>query len=1699
MSEQKCYLVSKLEDLRSKEIEKYVNVSIVNLYFKKLDHIPVHIQILKINSCSLQSLKNLCNLVNLKHLDIRDNLVNDVTEIVIHQELTYVDITNNCVILIDPVAALKKLKTLLIGNNKIVNLEPLVHHENFDPTWVAPAQQPIEKEDVAQTLTPGSSEQKIAELIKAESKKKEYSDYLQNTITLAAPFVKNNVLILSNQTSITSLLFSDCLHIDTLSLNNCPNVSFEKLPTKIKHLSITNSRLTRLNGLEKMTQLESVDLSGNNLTKCELLAQLKQLKSINLMNNKIIDLKHIKQFIQFQNVLVSEQVKPGTSDFKKYLGQEGTDSQVQQLVAEMEENAVSNEEIIHDTEMLQKYKGKVVNGVLEINQDQNLTSTEFSALIGHVNQKKVTELRIISCYNLKLDRCPKSSVKSLTINKCNLKDINGIQVMTQLTQLNLSLNQISDIRLLASLTNLTALDLGQNNIECASVISNFKQLISLDLSENLITDLSNLRDLVKLQILDVSYNNLKSINDLAALQNIEQLNITQTNTCSIDILAKMTKMTHLLMSSNQIISIAVLKAFPELYDLRLENNFIQDFEPIAKHKFANKNWVREQRVPTETDFMNSFGCNQNEVTQLINKSKQQKQMSDNKYMLIKKYENDVKNSCLKINGEQKLNNLQFTDVLKLTELEAVNSQTIDFAEDQVPTLLLKLKFNNCVFKNTNQGLNQITGIYQMEQLVELDLSSNKLRDITEIGALKNLQKLYLQNNQISRVIALQELIHLDLLNLQNNKIIFSAPLRNLKSELKLENNLIMDDKIQNKEKNQKRPEQIDYQNFLGPNSTSEQIQELQTITDYNAEMKLKYQNAVQNESLRVENDTNVNDLGFTHELNVKIIQLKNCSNIKMPKTTVNHFKVNDGMITNYSEVRLVQIPTQIVQLSADNCNMTNLVGLELLNNLKIIQIVDNPVTSLEPILGLRQVTSLTVSNSKLNSIAGIKQMKQLVELNLGSNQIREISELGNLTNLSKLELQNNDIHRINQLRNLGKLKHVNLSNNKVIFSEPLNQLKIELQIDNNIVTDNITLKNQQKPQLINYKNFLGPNSTEYQINELSTIVPFDYNYNLQMTQKYSSVVKNSELKIENDPVLIDFGFTSEIKATNFSILNCKNVKLPPQNVKYFKTTGGALVDYSEVKLNKVPSQITALTINGCQLTNVVGIELLKDLKYLNLKDNQIVLIEPVKQLPILKQLLLDNNFIHDLNTLTIHPNYTLEWIYYQNAPTDQIIQNYLSDTLSTSNLNDFKTVLQPFKAQTDQLIIQYENELKTKYQNQIKNGVLNINDNSNVRDFKFVDQMNIQQLILNNCSNLRFAHTPTKITSLTVNSSGVSDLTGIENMKQLQTLILANNSQIRCIKPIFSLSQITSLTINNTIITSIQGIENMKQLQTLTLASNSQISCIKPIFSLSQITSVIINNTTITNIVGIENMKQLKYIDLRDNCIISCEPLKHLFNLQMLFIDNNCVQDLEFITTLPNYKLDWIYYQRTPTAADIQNYQQLSNIGAEFTKHFELKLQKTKELIKTGPEEYEQKMVQKYQNKVSGNRLKIESDNELKDFKFVEKFNITTLYIQSCPNVRFWRTPNNIMCLENVYSCGLKSVRGVEKMKQLQTLAFTSNNVVDISCLKELPNLTSLNVYENKIVDFSPVQHLINRGQVHYQKYQSRPTQQEIDDSKRLW
>ncbi|CAL6097299.1 Conserved_hypothetical protein [Hexamita inflata] len=1334
----------------------------------------------------------------------------------------------------------------------------------------------------------------------------------------------------------------------------------------------------------------------------------------------------------------------------------------------MNDNAQSNEEIIHDTQMLQKYKDKVVNGVQEINEDQELTSTEFSEYIGHVNQKKVTELRIISCFNMKLDRCPKQSVKSLTINKCHLKDVSGIQVMTQLTQLNLSLNQISDISLLAQLTNLTALDLGQNNIECAKVLSNFKQLVSLDLSENLIADISPLRDLLQMQILDVSYNKLQNINDLGALTNIKHLNITQTNISNIDCLAKMTKMTHLLMSSNKIISIQILKSFPELYDVRLENNFIQDFEPIAKHKFANKNWVREQKVPTETDFMNSFGCDQQEVTLLIKKSKQQKEMSDNKYMLIKKYEKDVKNTSLRINGEKQLNNLQFTDVLKLTELEAINSQTIHFAEDQVPTLLLKLKLNNCTFKHEHMNLNPITGIYQMEQLVELDLTSNRILDVSEIGNLTNLQKLYLQNNDIHRINELRSLSKLTHVNLQNNKIIFSEPLIQLKVELQIDNNLIADSVTF---KNQQQPQPNHFKAFLGPNSSDDQINELATVTSdvfYSVKMKSKYVQSVQNSALNIQNDAELEDFGFSTDLNIKSLSVKDCQNVKLPRTLVNHLQ---GTIEKYQEVKPTKLPTQITSLSIANSKLTNLNGLELLTQLQKIQLINNPITSFKPILGLSKMNSLTINSAKLTDFSGLNQMKQLIELDLGSNQIQEIDQIADqlkgLSNLKKFSMHNNNIHRVNALRGLQQLSYLNVSSNKIIFSEPLNQLKVELQIDNNLVTDNITLKNQQQPQLNHFKAFLGPNSSDDQINELATVTS-DVFYSVKMKSKYVQSVQNSALNIQNDAELEDFGFSTDLNIKSLSVKDCQNVKLPRTLVNHLQ---GTIEKYQEVKPTKLPTQITSLSIANSKLTNLNGLELLTQLQKIQLINNPITSFKPIlglskmnsltinsakltdfsglnqmkqlieldlgsnqiqeidqiadqlKGLSNLKKFSMHNNNIHRVNALR-----GLQQLSYLNVSSNKIIfseplnqlkvelqidNNLVTDNITLKNqqqpqLNHFKAFLGP-NSSDDQI-----NELATVtsdvfYSVKMKS--------------KYVQSVQNSALNIQNDAELEdFGFS----TDLNIKSLSVKDCQNVKLPRTLVNHLQGTIEKYQEVKPTKLPTQITSLSIANSKLTNLNGLELLTQLQKIQLINNP-ITSFKPILGLSKMNSLTINSAKLTDFSGLNQMKQLIELDLGSNQIQEidqiADQLKGLSNLKKFSMHNNNIhrvnalrglQQLSYLNVSSNKIIFSEPLNQLKVELQIDNNLVTDNITLKNQQqpqlnHFKAFLapnssnDQISELCEYA--NYQLLMNQKYKNQVQNQTLSVQNDNNLTDFAFTSDLNVINLSLLNCQNVKM---PSNV-------------------------------------------------------------------------------------------
>ena len=111
----------------------------------------------------------------------------------------------------------------------------------------------------------------------------------------------------------------------------------------------------------------------------------------------------------------------------------------------------------------------------------------------------------------------------------------------------------------------------------------------------------------------------------------------------------------------------------------------------------------------------------------------------------------------------------------------------------------------------------------MTQLQSLDLGFNAIRYIGELETLISLKILILKCNDIFRIEALEKLVNLSRLDLTENKVIFIKPIKQLKVELIIDGNLIMDDTTL---KNQKQPSLQDFKEYLGDNSTLEQADRL---------------------------------------------------------------------------------------------------------------------------------------------------------------------------------------------------------------------------------------------------------------------------------------------------------------------------------------------------------------------------------------------------------------------------------------------------------------------------------------------------------------------------------------------------------------------------------------------------------------------------------------------------------------------------------------------------------------------------------------------------------------------------------------------------------------------------------------------------------------------------------------------------------
>lgn len=105
-------------------------------------------------------------------------------------------------------------------------------------------------------------------------------------------------------------------------------------------------------------------------------------------------------------------------------------------------------------------------------------------------------------------------------NNDAIADLDGLQLFSSLTQLNLSNNMIPDIRPVAGLTQLTDLRLAGNlitDVTTSNPLASLEQLVYLDLSQNQIRESNAFSTLSNIRFLSLNDNDICDIASLAAL------------------------------------------------------------------------------------------------------------------------------------------------------------------------------------------------------------------------------------------------------------------------------------------------------------------------------------------------------------------------------------------------------------------------------------------------------------------------------------------------------------------------------------------------------------------------------------------------------------------------------------------------------------------------------------------------------------------------------------------------------------------------------------------------------------------------------------------------------------------------------------------------------------------------------------------------------------------------------------------------------------------------------------------------------------------------------------------------------------------------------------------------------------------------------------------------------------------------------
>ncbi|MBN2441054.1 MAG: CotH kinase family protein [Spirochaetales bacterium] len=597
------------------------------------------------------------------------------------------------------------------------------------------------------------------------------------------------------------------------------------------------------------------------------------------------------------------------------------------------------------------------------------------------------------------------SITWLSIYDSTIKDLQGLEYLTNLNSLSIGYFTGGDISPLAELTSLTTLSLYYCGIRDFQPLSELKALTSLTINYCGINDLYPLSQLTSMTSLTMNYNKIKDLRPLSRLTALTKLYLDFNEIRDLRPLARLTALELFSAEFNGISSIASLRGLPRLQYLNLNNNNIRNLNPLAhlqKLYYLDLNNNRITNLDDLAHHESLYSCfiNNNSLTSVAG-------LSDHTQLTDLKLSHNALSDISPLTG-----------CTKLTYINLDNNRISDLTPLAGCLNLARLQLNN----NCIEVLN---GLGDHPRLYYLNLDTNLISNLTPLAHCPLLITLVLNNNRITDLQPLAGLPGLNTLEINRNRVSDLSPLASLFSlmTLDIEANLVEDI-------TPLRMFPFLLSLKLGANP----------ITDYSVlSQNIIFVLDISHSGLRdisflsgfffvtglVLEDNAISDLSPLSGLGLSSLDISRNQVTDLAPLSgrpIEYLEIDHNRLTDISA--LANMPLN--HLKMDHNQVENLLPLASCVSLLDIDCSYNALISLDPLSQNPSLMTLNAAGNNINDISVVAGFS-LIELDISENNISDIAPLSGMTFLTTLSIDHNDIVDYTPLAGLLRLTTLSAS------------------------------------------------------------------------------------------------------------------------------------------------------------------------------------------------------------------------------------------------------------------------------------------------------------------------------------------------------------------------------------------------------------------------------------------------------------------------------------------------------------------------------------------------------------------------------------------------------------------------------------------------------------------------------------------------